>query len=237
MTLISAQDITFAQQGKKILDSISLELKAKQIVTLIGPNGAGKTTLLRLLLGLERPTSGRIERKNGLKIGYMPQKLNHDHSLPLSVRAFLQLSGKKNVAQLEQVLTEVHALHLIDQPLAKLSGGETQRILFANAMLQNPDLLVLDEPTQGIDLQGQQLFYRLLEHYHQQQGCGVLLVSHDLNWVMAATDWVICLNKHICCAGHPNDIKEDPAYHSLFGQALPQLKLYQHHHDHSHFDE
>lgn len=215
-----------------MLQNVSLELQRGQIVTVIGPNGAGKTTLLRLLLGLTRPTSGAVWRRPGLRLGYMPQRLQIDASMPMSVMRFLQL-GQAHLgqAQARAALERVGTGLLADTHLSELSGGEMQRVLLARAASRRPQLLVLDEPTQGVDLAGQGEVYRLIAALRDELGCGVLLVSHDLHVVMAATDKVLCINQHICCEGHPEQVSRDPAYLELFGD---KVAPYTHAHDHQH---
>lgn len=212
---------------RAILSHADLTLRRREIVTLIGPNGAGKTTMLRVLIGLIAPTSGTVTRAPNLRIGYMPQKLALNPALPLSVRRFLTLWHP----QIETALTEVKAAHLADRSLHTLSGGELQRILLARALLGNPDLLVLDEPVAGVDVQGQTELYSLIGKIRDTRGCAILLVSHDLHLVMAHTDRVVCLNSHICCEGKPEDVGKSPEYLSLFG---PAFAVYHHHHDHHH---
>lgn len=232
--LIIARGLGVKRADRYILKAADLTLEAGKIVTLIGPNGAGKTTLVRSVLGLVRIDEGSIEKRPGLRIGYMPQKLHIDASLPLTVTRFLTLGGKPRVA-----LSEVMALTGIEQldnmPMQQLSGGETQRVLLARALLRDPQLLVLDEPVQGVDVTGQAALYGLINDIRKQRQCGVLLVSHDLHLVMATTDTVVCLNQHVCCHGHPEAVTNDPAYLALFGETLkPQIALYTHHHDHQH---
>jgi zinc transport system ATP-binding protein len=248
--LMRAQQLSVTRHGRKILQQINLELFAGKIVTLIGPNGAGKTTLVRTLLGLIKPDQGHIHRATDLRIGYMPQKLVIEPSLPLTVARFLMLSNhrsSRSVSTLEGAIKDIAGLtgisQLMNTPMQSLSGGETQRVLLARALLRKPNLLVLDEPVQGVDITGQAALYGLINQIRQEHQCGVLLVSHDLHLVMANTDTVICLNQHICCQGHPEQVTHDPAYLALFSQALgaqalgaqpTQVALYTHHHDHQH---
>lgn len=232
--LLEADRITVRRGGRDILQNASLRLDAGKIVTLIGPNGAGKTTLVRSVLGLIRPDSGEIRRQPDLRIGYMPQKLHLDNSLPLTVRRFLALGGKPRL-QLEEVLSLTGISELQEAGMQALSGGETQRVLLARALLRDPQLLVLDEPVQGVDVTGQTRLYGLINTIRKQRNCAVLLVSHDLHLVMATTDTVICLNRHICCHGHPDTVTADPAYLALFGKShQPAMALYTHRHDHHH---
>ena len=201
---IEQGNVSFA--GQPVLEDISLELQQGEIVTLVGPNGSGKTTLVRVLLGLLPLDSGTVWRAPKLRIGYMPQKLAVHATLPLTVKRFLQLvPGSKNSA-IELALQETGALKVLNSPLQRISGGELQRVLLARALLREPQLLVLDEPVQGVDVNGQLELYNLIGRLRERYGCGVLMVSHDLHLVMAKTDEVLCLNQHICCSG--------PVWHS-----------------------
>ena len=229
-TLVQVRNVGVQFQQLIVLKNISLDVRRGEIITLIGPNGAGKSTLVRIVLGLLLPQSGSIFQQSKLKIGYMPQKLNIDPVLPLTVARFLNLSGKKP-AIIEQVLEEVGAVTLLKRPLQNISGGEMQRVLLARALLRTPDLLVLDEPIQGVDVAGQYELYELIAKIRFQRGCGILMVSHDLHLVMAATDYVVCLNQYICCSGHPETVSQHPAYLELFGpRAARDLAIYTHHH-------
>ena len=242
--LIRAKGVGVIRNGRQLLKNADLTLDQGKIVTLIGPNGAGKTTLVRSVLGLIKTDEGTIERASELRIGYMPQKLHLDASLPLNVERFLLLGGKPraDLAEIQQ-LTGIQKLR--KTPMQLLSGGETQRVLLARALLRDPQLLVLDEPVQGVDVSGQSALYSLINEIRKERNCGVLLVSHDLHLVMATTDTVVCLNQHVCCQGHPDKVTNDPAYLALFGDVLlgnqgdaagikAQVALYHHHHDHQH---
>ncbi len=231
--LLEASHISMRLQGKSVLDHVALQVRRGEIVTLIGPNGAGKSTLVRVVLGLLRADCGEVKLAPGIRIGYMPQRLHVDPVLPLTVRRFLTLAQRSGESKLLQVLTEVGAATLLDSALQTLSGGETQRVLLARAMLRDPDLLILDEPVQGVDITGQEELYRLIGHIRDRHGCGILMISHDLHLVMSATDRVVCLNRHVCCSGHPDAVRADPSYIALFGNTSV-LMPYSHHHDHSH---
>ncbi len=232
-SLIEASEVSYREGAKLILEDISLTLKTGQIVSIVGPNGAGKTTLLKILLGLIKPSHGKVSAVPNLRIGYMPQRLQVDPLFPLTVKRFLQLGQIK--VQLEQTLAEVGVKEqILDNPLYTLSGGELQRVLLARALLRQPQLLVLDEPAQGVDLLGQGEFYDLIAQIRLRQGCAILLVSHDLNVVMAQTDIVVCLNQHVCCSGHPEKVSKDPAFTALFGHVAQNLAFYTHRHDHHH---
>lgn len=225
-----------AEVGEKvILEDVSLTLMPGKITTLIGPNGAGKTTLLKVLLGLMSASAGTLTPKQGLKIGYMPQKLDVNPLLPMSVEGLLCLGSTKSLSKIQPLidtcLAEVGAGILKHRRLSVLSGGEMQRVMLARALLAEPDLLVLDEPMQGVDILGQEELYHLIARIRDRRGCGILLVSHDLHLVMAASDKVICLNTHVCCSGHPDQVTADPAYQGLF------VAPYHHSHDHRHDEE
>lgn len=232
--LIRADNVSVSFNGREVLQQVSLDVRAGQIITLIGPNGAGKSTLVRVLIGLTSPSKGQVTRKPKLRIGYMPQKLHIDPNLPISVERFLRLAGASKAA-IKAALAEVGSPHLTNSPLQTISGGELQRVLLARALLRDPQLLVLDEPVQGVDIAGQTELYELISEIRKRHQCGVVMVSHDLHLVMAQTDTVICLNHHICCHGHPEQVSTDPAYLELFGARHSQaLAVYQHHHDHQH---
>lgn len=236
-TLVELNDISVQFEDRKVLDKVNLNLKRGEITTLIGPNGAGKSTLVKVLLGLQRHYSGTVTKTKGIKIGYVPQKLKLNDTLPLNVERFLRLAGKYSQQELNNALKLVGAEHLIKNNMHSLSGGENQRVLLARALLQRPDLLVLDEPAQGVDVQGQIDLYDLIDTIRHRFNCGVFMVSHDLHLVMAKTDDVICLHHHICCSGAPADIAQHPSYIALFGHKQQQsLAFYHHQHDHHHHD-
>ena len=234
-SLLALDAINLQQGERQLLKQIGLHLDPGEILTIIGPNGAGKTTLLRVALGLQAPTSGSVYRRPGLRIGYMPQRLQIDPTLPLTVRRFLAMAGSSRPEQIEAALAGVGAEAVLHAPLQKISGGELQRVLLARALLCRPDLLVLDEPVQGVDVHGQVELYQLITRIREEQGCAVLMVSHDLHLVMAATDRVLCLNRHICCSGTPEAVTSDPAYLALFGPlAVQHLAVYSHDQKHRH---
>lgn len=233
--LVNMIDICVRFDDRRVLDSINLTLNRGEITTIIGPNGAGKSTLIKVLLGLVKPDSGSIEKARKLTIGYVPQKLKLNDTLPLSVDRFLKLAGRYSRQQRNQALALVGAEHLAGSDMHKLSGGENQRVLLARALLRQPSLLVLDEPAQGVDVQGQVELYNLIESIRHHFNCAVLMVSHDLHLVMAKTDKVLCINHHVCCTGAPHTIANDPAYIALFGkQSSDSLAIYHHSHQESH---
>lgn len=235
--VLSLDKVSVAFAGQRALDQVSLDIPAGEVVTVVGPNGAGKTTLLRVALGLLRPDSGRVMRRPGLRTAYVPQKLPVDPTLPLTVRRFLALAVPERVGRecLVRALEEVRAAHVIDRQVQAISGGELQRVMIARAVLRRPEFLVLDEPVGNVDVAGQAELYDRISRLRTETGCAVLMVSHDLHLVMGTTDRVVCLNRHICCAGSPHTVRSDPAYAELFGDRIAaSLAIYAHHHDHEH---
>ena len=229
-TLVKLENVGLQRNGRQLLENISLTIHPGEIITLIGPNGAGKTTLANIILGLITPDSGTVVRAKSLRYGYMPQKLSIDHTFPLSALRFLQLAEKDRLTCFS-AMEKTGIQHLAAAPLHSLSGGELQRLLLARAILRKPDILVLDEPVQGVDITGQEEVYRLITRFRNELGCAVFMISHDLHLVMGATDRVICLNQHICCHGEPELVSVDPAFTELFGK---RTAPYTHHHDHRH---
>ncbi|MHA3914685.1 metal ABC transporter ATP-binding protein [Halovulum sp. GXIMD14793] len=235
MSLIEARGLGLTIAGNAILSDVDFSLTKGEIITVVGPNGSGKSTLLRLLIGAERPTSGTILRTTGLRIGYVPQRLHIDPTLPLTAARFLTLPHRPEPDRLTHVIAETGISDLTGRMLATLSGGQFQRVLLARALLSEPDLLVLDEPTQGLDQPAVAEFYQLIERVRTEWGCAVLMVSHDLHVVMSASDRVICLNGHVCCQGTPHVVRAAPEYRALFGHGTAgALALYQHEHEHDH---
>ena len=236
--LVSAENVSVKMNGNEILLGASLSVSEGEVVTIVGPNGAGKTTLVRAILGLVNPTEGKIYRRPGLNIGYMPQKLHLDPTMPMTVNRFLALGvSKKLVGQgrRKNALDEVNIGHISNTQMHNISGGEVQRVMLARALLRDPDILVLDEPVQGVDITGQADLYRLIRNIRKNRGVGVLMVFHDLHVVMAETDRVICLNRHVCCEGHPEMVSKHPEFVQMFGdQVASSIALYPHHHDHQH---
>ncbi len=233
--LVELTGITHGFGRKVVLQSIALSVHRGELVTLIGPNGAGKSTLVRVLLGLLEPDRGTVRRRAALSVGYVPQRLAVDPVLPLSVRRLLNLPRRHAESALEGALEEVGARHILEQQVQQLSGGELQRLLLARALLREPDLLVLDEPLQSVDFGGQVELARLIASLRRRRGCGILMVSHDLHLVMAGTDRVVCLNRHVCCAGAPEAVSRHPEYLALFGpRAAEGFAVYTHAHDHRH---
>ncbi|MGI9412647.1 MAG: ATP-binding cassette domain-containing protein [Hyphomicrobiales bacterium] len=221
--------------GRWLLRNVDLSVQRGEIVTLIGPNGSGKTTCAKALLGLLACDEGEAWIAKGARIGYVPQRFVVDWTLPLTVRRLMTLTDSHSRGDVEAALEEVGISHLIDAAVQTLSGGELQRALLARALVRKPDLLVLDEPVQGVDFSGEIALYGLIRDIRDRLACGVLLISHDLHIVMAETDTVVCLNGHVCCSGTPKVVAEDPEYRKLFGpKAADALAVYRHDHDHTH---
>lgn len=235
--LVRLNNVGVTLGGKTVLEDISFDIPAGRILTLIGPNGAGKTTLLKVILGVLSPDKGAVERKAGLKTGYVPQKTNLSRAMPVTVRRFLcldrsygddELAGALNLTGLPP--------EFLDKSVHPLSGGETQRVMLARTLLKHPDLLILDEPAQGLDPVGEERFYALLDSLNQTEKCAIVMVSHDLHIVMAGSHRVLCVNRHICCSGAPDEIVSLPEYGRLYGDR-PALAVYRHHHDHRHLPD
>lgn len=233
--LIGAERLSVTMEGHPVLTDVSLSVQPGEIVTILGPNGSGKSTLLRALLGIVPSSGGRVITRPGLVVGYVPQRLAIDRTMPMTVRRFLSLPRRVGDAEAVAALARVGVPEVAGRQMADLSGGQFQRVLLARALLSRPDILILDEPTQGLDQPGEAAFYRLIEEVRRETGVAVLMVSHDLHVVMAASDRVICLNGHICCEGTPRVVSTAPEYRALFGLGTQgALALYQHVHDHSH---
>ncbi|EAQ45390.1 zinc ABC transporter, ATP-binding protein [Roseobacter sp. MED193] len=235
MQLISLQDLSVSYGGNTVLSHVTVGISPGEIVTIVGPNGSGKSTLLRSVIGAQLPSQGKVIRSPGLRIGYVPQKLHIDPTLPMTVRRFLSLPIKVSDKQAKEALEQAGAGQLSNRQMVDLSGGQFQRVLLARALLCKPQLLILDEATQGLDQPGSAAFYQQIEILRQTLGCAILMVSHELHVVMAASDRVICLNGHICCEGEPEHVASAPEYRALFGSGTQgALALYRHEHNHSH---
>jgi len=224
--------------GQWLVRGVDLMVGPGEIVTLIGPNGSGKSTTAKLALGILKPTEGRADRRPGLKIGYVPQKLAIDWTLPLTVVRFLRLTNPLTETACRDALARTGAERLLRAEMRSLSGGELQRVMLARAIARRPDLLVLDEPVQGVDYSGEIAIYDLISEIRSTLGCGILMISHDLHVVMAQADQVVCLNGHVCCRGTPSELSRDDSYHALFGtRGGAALAVYEHHHDHVHLPD
>ena len=233
--LVSARGLRLDFQGRAVLTDVDIDVHPREIVTLIGPNGSGKTTLVRVLLGLLTPNRGDVRRRADLRIGYVPQRFDIDSAIPMTVERFLGLGTGENGPRVAAVLGVVGAERVLKRQFAEISGGELQRVVLARALLRDPNLLVLDEPVRGVDYQGEAELYTLIGRLRDARGLGVLLVSHDLHVVMASSDRVICLNRHVCCSGVPETVAQHPEYVRLFGaEAARAFAIYHHEHDHRH---
>jgi len=237
MIVASLENIGLVIDRQNILRGINLELKKGKITTLIGPNGGGKTSIARILLGVIKPTAGKV-KKGAVKIGYMPQKIELDKTIPLRVIDFLRLSvhkiSEKDVAVAVKKFAKLNLEKILHRQIHDISGGQLQKVLFLRAIIGNPDLLVLDEPTQYMDLGAVEEFYHVIDEIRNQSKCAILLISHDLLMVMQKTDFVFCVNQHVCCHGAPESVNEHPEYLALFGRKSSELAVYQHRHDHQH---
>lgn len=236
--LATIQGLNVRYGDETVLAHVDLTVHPGEIVTIVGPNGSGKSTLLRAIVGAIKPSAGRVQKRTGLKIGYVPQKLALDTTLPITARRFLDLPKPVSDHDAIEALGQTGATSLAQRQLSDLSGGQLQRVLLARALIGGPDLLMLDEATQGLDQQGSADFYRLIEDVRRKFGCTILMVSHELHVVMAASDRVICLNGHVCCHGSPEHVASAPEYRALFGSGTKgALALYRHEHDHGHHHE
>ena len=235
MNLIDIGSLSVRFGGHAVLENVSMHIAPGEIITIVGPNGSGKTTLLRTIIGAVKFSEGNISKREGLRFGYVPQRLHVDSALPITVRRFLSLPHYSSDSAISDSLINAGVGDMGDRQMTGLSAGQFQRVLLARALLGNPDLLILDEATQGLDQPGSAAFYRQIELVRHRLGCAVLMVSHELHVVMAASDRVICLNGHICCHGAPAQVAEAPEYQALFGSGTQgALALYQHEHTHSH---
>ena len=235
MSLLTITGLGVKVGAHQALDGVDLQIARGEIVTIVGPNGSGKSTLLKAIIGAVPVQTGQITRAKGLRIGYVPQKLHIDPALPITVERFLSLPRRRSARDVAQALAEAGAPDLAKRQMAALSGGQFQRVLLARAVLETPDLLLLDEATQGLDQAGSANFYRQIEELRARLGCAVLMVSHELHVVMSASDRVVCLNGHVCCHGTPEIVASAPEYRALFGTGTHgALALYRHEHDHGH---
>ncbi|MBT9384772.1 metal ABC transporter ATP-binding protein [Pseudooceanicola sp. CBS1P-1] len=233
--LVTLSGVAVRMGGHEVLRDVDFTIRRGEIVTFVGPNGSGKSTLMRVIVGALKPAAGTVRRAPGLRIGYVPQKLHIDQTLPLTARRFLSLPHRVAPDRIAAALEHAGAGGLQDRQMSGLSGGQFQRVLLARAILSNPDLLILDEATQGLDQPGSAAFYRQIEAVRQDLGCAVLMVSHELHVVMSASDRVVCLNGHVCCEGAPEHVASAPEYRALFGTGTGgALALYRHDHDHEH---
>jgi len=235
--LISATNVSVLKNQKSILKNIDIKINKNDFITIIGPNGAGKTMLLKCLMGFYKPNFGEIQKKDKLKIGYMPQSINIINTMPMMVKNFITVRKKYDDISFKQVISEVDISQLVNKQLSVLSGGEMQRVLLARSLLNNPDLLVLDEPAQNLDISGQLSFYKLIQEIYFKRNISILMVSHDLHLVMVSTKKVLCLSNHICCSGKPQQVAKDPEFISMFGKDMANMMaVYQHTNHRSNID-
>ena len=233
--LIKACNLSITRQQKPILKDVSIAVGFDDFITIVGPNGAGKSLLLQCLMGIFVPDEGSVIRKKKLQVGYMPQRFLAKRTMPISVKRFLSLGQKIGYLPLEEVIEQTQINAIVNKQLFNLSGGELQRVLLARSLLRNPQLLVLDEPAQNLDISGQLEFYKLLKRIFKERNLSILMVSHDLHTVMAATKKVICLFHHVCCSGEPHAVAKDPEFAALFGNDMAEMMaIYQHNHNHTH---
>ncbi len=236
--LVTLDNAGIRRAGRWLVRGVAFSIDSGEIVTLIGPNGSGKSTTAKMALGILKPDEGAIRRRPDLNVAYVPQKLVVDWTLPLTVQRFMRLTGQVSVDEARDAMAATGVSHLAMAEVRTLSGGEFQRVMLARAIARKPGLLVLDEPVQGVDFTGEIALYDLIKRIRDEVHCGILLISHDLHVVMAATDRVICLNGHVCCSGTPTVVASSPEYKELFGaRAAPTLAVYEHHHDHSHLPD
>ncbi|MEM9475984.1 MAG: metal ABC transporter ATP-binding protein [Pseudomonadota bacterium] len=235
MSLLSVEGLSVSYGANTVLRGVDLAVEPGEIVTIVGPNGSGKTSLFRAIIGATAPSAGRIARKPGLNIGYVPQRLHIDQTLPITVDRFLRLTARLDRRACVQALEDAGVPDLLKRQMSQLSGGQFQRVLLARALINKPELLLLDEATQGLDQPGSAAFYRQIEAVRAETGCAILMISHELHVVMSASDRVICLNGHVCCQGTPAVVASAPEYRALFGTGTGgALALYRHDHDHGH---
>jgi zinc transport system ATP-binding protein len=234
--LIECDNLSIYLGQRKVLSNINLSVESQEILTILGPNGSGKTTLFKTLIGALQPSSGVLKKKPGLKIGYVPQRLHIDETLPMTVKRFMNLPGGHSQSTVASALSHAGVPELDKQQIMGLSGGQFQRVLLARALLGAPDLLLLDEATQGLDHRGTAEFYRQIANVRAHLKCAIVMISHELHVVMRQTDRVICLNGHICCQGKPETVRCSPEYHALFGldsESEAALYLHQGHRSHT----
>lgn len=235
MSLIRIDNLSVRYGASTVLRDVSLEVEPGEILTVVGPNGSGKTSLLRAIIGAVAPSAGHVTQKSGLRIGYVPQRLHIDPTLPMTVERFLRLPGGSSRTACAEALETAGVPNLAKRQMSGLSGGQFQRVLLARALINRPDIILLDEATQGLDQPGSAAFYRRIEEVRRETGCAVLMISHELHVVMSASDRVICLNGHVCCEGTPEKVSSAPEYRALFGTGTGgALALYRHDHDHHH---
>lgn len=235
LKLLEAKNLNLRIGTNKVLDDVSFAVNDRDFITIVGPNGAGKTMLLKCLIGIQKPSSGSVERKKDLRIGYAPQKISLSKTFSINVQDFLSLNKDTNIDEVQEIAKKSSIANLLDFQLSSLSGGQIQRVLLARSLVGSPEILILDEPVQNIDISGHLQFYEIINSFYQERKMAILMVSHDLNMVMSSTKKVICLYHHICCQGEPKSITKDPEFISIFGDDMAKMvALYSHEHDHCH---
>ncbi len=235
INLIHAENLSVIHNGKTVLEDVSLSISEKDFITIVGPNGAGKSILLKCLIGMLQPTEGSIKTSENLRCAYAPQDFSTENTLPISVKKFLTLNNKLSQDELNTVAEETNITNLLNRQIHSLSGGERQRVLLGRALAKKPNLLVLDEPAQNLDVNAQQSFYELIENIYENRELSILMVSHELHLVMACSKKVICLYHHVCCSGTPQSVVNDPEFVKIFGPEMSRrMAIYHHEHDHSH---
>ena len=235
--ILNINDLKASINNIEIIKKLNLTINENEIHVIMGPNGSGKSTTAKIALGIYKNIEGSVEKYTN-KVGYVPQKISIDWTLPLRVYDFMLLTENIKDDAIDEALTLTGVIHLKNKNLGNLSGGEFQRVLIARAISKKPELLVLDEPVQGVDYTGEIALYELIKRISDTLNCGILLISHDLHTVMTATDHVVCLNGHVCCSGSPMDVAKNNEYKTLFGEQASQiLSVYEHKHDHVHSDE
>ncbi len=235
MTLVTVEDLSVRYGANTVLRHVNMTVEPGEIVTIVGPNGSGKTSLLRAIIGATPLSAGRVTHNPGLKIGYVPQKLHIDPTMPITVERFMRLTSRVSRQSSMDALKAAGVPDLLKSQMSQLSGGQFQRVLLARALINRPDILLLDEATQGLDQRGSAAFYQQIEEVRRETGCAVVMISHELHVVMSASDRVICLNGHVCCEGSPAVVASAPEYRALFGTGTGgALALYRHEHDHHH---
>jgi zinc transport system ATP-binding protein len=234
-SLIHAKNLSVIHDGKAILDKVSLNISERDFITIIGPNGSGKSMLLKCIMGIQKASSGSISARPGVQIAYAPQDFTTENTLPISVKKFLSLNNTLSTEEFNNIAKETNISALLDRQVHSLSGGERQRVLLGRALAKKPNLLVLDEPAQNLDVNGQHAFYALIEEIFKNRNISILMVSHELHLVMACSNKVICLYHHICCSGTPQSVVQDPEFIKIFGTEMAnRMAVYHHDHDHSH---
>lgn len=233
--LIHAKNLSVIHDGKAILDRVNLTISERDFITIVGPNGSGKSMFLKCLIGVKKASSGSVEKQKDIQIAYAPQDFVAENTFPINVKKFLSINNKLSTEEINSVATETNISDLLNRQVHSLSGGERQRVLLGRALAKKPNLLILDEPAQNLDINGQHAFYALIEKIYQSSNISILMVSHELHLVMACSNKVVCLYHHICCSGTPLSVVRDPEFVKIFGTEMAnRMAIYHHDHDHTH---